>query len=138
MRAAMSLARWLLAVWAEMPARAASSPAGLASPPASARHMAARDESARRPATNAMLASITEPQPTASGGVDVSLPVELKYRSHGPWAPLARSTGPGADGRAPAGRGAPRQSARLAVSRARLPGVVESEGGAQWKRCWES
>src|SRR5688500_13838406 len=105
MRAAMSLARWLLAVWAEMPARAANSPAGLASPPASARHMAARDEPARRPATNAMLGSTTEPQPTASGGVDVSLPVELKYRSHGPWAPLQGQPGQGprGDGRAPAG-----------------------------------
>ena len=39
----MSFARWLLAVCAEMPARAASSPAGLASPPASARHMAVRE-----------------------------------------------------------------------------------------------
>src|SRR2546426_7343584 len=58
MRPAMSLARWLLAVWAETPARAASSPAGRASPPASARHMAAREGSAMRFATNAMFGSV--------------------------------------------------------------------------------
>src|SRR3989442_9265330 len=58
MRRAMSLARWLLAVGAETPARAASSPAGRASPPASARHMAAREGSAMRFATNAMLGSL--------------------------------------------------------------------------------
>src|SRR5688572_30351346 len=58
MRPAMSLARWLLAVCAETPARAASSPAGRASPPARARHMAAREGSARRLATKAMSGSL--------------------------------------------------------------------------------
>src|SRR6185503_16405750 len=44
-----------------MPARAASSPAGRASPPDSDRHMAAREGSARRFATNAMLGSVMGP-----------------------------------------------------------------------------
>src|SRR5262245_4617958 len=60
MRPATSRARWLLAVWAETPARAASSLAGRASPPARARHMAARDGSARSPATNAMFGSMCQ------------------------------------------------------------------------------
>src|SRR5438093_1774505 len=67
MRPATSLARWLLAVCAETPARAASSPAGLASPPARARQIVARVGSARRPATNAILASISEPSIAPSG-----------------------------------------------------------------------
>src|SRR5437773_6735930 len=67
MRPATSLARWLLAVCAETPARAASSPAGLASPPARARQIMARVLSARRPATNAILASISEPSIAPSG-----------------------------------------------------------------------
>src|SRR5438094_167074 len=67
MRPAISLARWLLAVWAETPARAASSPAGLASPPASAMHMAAREGSARRLATNAMSGSLIDRSLPRSG-----------------------------------------------------------------------
>ena len=76
----MSLARWLLAVWAEMPARAASSPAGRASPPARDRHMAAREGSARRFATNAMLGSVIEAKLSAFGARDVSPRAEDKYQ----------------------------------------------------------